>query len=100
MTERSVLPDWSKDGGIAAIDPALAQQWWNQVTQTNDFSRWNDQQRIQTLSPYGVDWIVLPASAPTQFACPYQNSAVRVCQLPADIASLPPTSTPSASAQP
>ena len=100
MTERSVLPDWSKDGGVAAIDPALAQQWWSQVNQTRDFSRWSDVQRIQTLAPYGVDWIVLPASTPTQFACPYQNSAVRVCHLPADIASLPPTSTPSATAQP
>lgn len=95
MTERSVLPDWSKDGGIAAIDPALAKQWWNQVTRTNDFSRWNDLQRIQTLAPYGVNWIVLPASMPTQFACPYQNSAVRVCHLPADIAFLfPPSSAP------
>ena len=28
MTQRSVLPDWSKDGGVAAIDPAIAQQWW------------------------------------------------------------------------
>jgi hypothetical protein len=95
MAERSVLPDWSKDGGVAAIDPALAQQWWNQVTQTKDFSRWNDQQRIQTLTPYGVDWIVLPASVPTQFICPYQNSAVRVCHLPADIAFLsqPPAAT-------
>jgi len=88
MTERSVLPDWSKDGGIAAIDPALAQQWWNQVTQTKGFSRWNDFQRIQTLAPYGVNWIVMPASMPTQFACPYQNSAVRVCHLPSDIAFL------------
>jgi hypothetical protein len=97
MTERSVLPDWSKDGGIAAIDPALAQQWWNQVTQTKDFSRWNDQQRIETLAPYGVNWIVLPAGMPTQFACPYQNSAVRVCHLPADVAFLsqpPATSHP------
>jgi hypothetical protein len=88
MSERSVLPDWSKDGGVAAIDPALAQQWWNQVTQTKDFSRWDDQQRIETLSQYGVNWVVLPANAPTQFSCPYQNSAVRVCHLPADIASL------------
>ncbi len=95
MTERSVLPDWSKDGGIAAIDPALAQQWWNQVTQTKSFSRWNDLQRVQNLAPYGVNWIVLPASVPTQFACPYQNSAVRVCHLPADIAFLfPPSSAP------
>ena len=93
MTERSVLPDWSKDGGVAAIDPALAQQWWNQVTQTKEFSRWNDQQRIQTLAPYGVDWVVLPASMATQFSCPYQNSAVRVCHLPADIAWLSRPST-------
>ncbi len=85
MTERSVLPDWSKDGGIAAIDPALAQQWWNQVTQTKNFSRWNDLQRIQNLAVYGVNWVVLPAAMPTQFNCPYQNSAVRVCHLPADI---------------
>jgi hypothetical protein len=98
MTERGVLADWSKDGGIAAIDPALAQQWLNQVTQTKSFSRWDDQQRIQTLAPYGVDWIVLPATMPTQFSCPYQNSAVRVCHLPADIASLShPFSAPTSS---
>lgn len=97
MTERSVMPDWSKDGGVAAIDPALAQQWWNQVTQTKDFSHWNDFRRIQTLAPYGVNWIVLPASMPSQFACPYQNAAVRVCHLPADIAFL---TKPSSSAVP
>jgi chorismate-pyruvate lyase len=63
-----------------------------------NFSRWNDQQRIETLAPYGADWIVLPASMPTQFACPYQNSAVRVCHLPADIALLSqPSSTPAPS---
>ncbi len=100
MTERSVLPDWSKDGGIAAIDPALAQQWWDQVNQTKEFSHWNDQQRIETLAPYGVNWIVLPASTPTQLACPYQNSAVRVCHLPADIAFLSQPSASPAPAQP
>ncbi len=83
MAQRSVLPDWSKDGGVAAIDPALAQQWWNQVTATQNFSRWTDQQRTQILTPYGVNWVVLPASTPTSFICPYQNSAVRVCRLPA-----------------
>ncbi len=100
MTERSVLPDWSKDGGIAAIDPALAQQWRDQVTETKNFSQWTDAQRIQILAPYGVNWIVLPTSVPTEFSCPYRNSAVRVCHLPADIASLPQPSTPSLSAQP
>lgn len=98
MTERSALPDWSKDGGIAAIDPALAQQWLGQVSRTRNFSHWTDQQRIQNLAPYGVNWIVLPADAPTQFSCPYQNSAVRVCHLPADLASQ--SQPTSASAQP
>ncbi|MGH9615975.1 MAG: hypothetical protein ACRD28_04470 [Acidobacteriaceae bacterium] len=90
MTERGVMPDWSKDGGIAAIDPALAQQWFSEVTQTKGFSRWTDEERVETLTPYGVTWIVLPAKVQTQFSCPYRNSAVVVCHLPADLASLPP----------
>ena len=100
LAQRSVLPDWNKDGGVAAIDPALARQWWTEVSSIRNFSRWTDQQRIQNLAPYGITWIVLPASATTQFACPYVNSTVRVCQLPADLAALPPTSLSSTDAQP
>lgn len=82
MTERSVLPDWNKDGGIAAIDPSLADQWWGEVHKTESFANWGDQQRIRVLKSLGANWIVLPGSASTQFACPYRNSTVRVCQLP------------------
>ena len=92
MAQRSALPDWNKDGGVAAIDPALAKRWWADVSETKNFSQWTDQQRVQNLTPYGVTWIVLPAGAATQFACPYSNSAVRVCQLPADLAALSATS--------
>lgn len=81
--QRSVLPDWNKDGGVAAIDPPLAQQWWNEVNETRNFSHWTDQQRLQVLAPLGVDWLVLPASTSTRFVCPYLNSAVRVCRMPA-----------------
>lgn len=80
-TERSVLPDWNKDGGVAAIDPALAAQWLAEVTATKDFLHWTDEQRIRTLSPYGVNWIVLPAGVPTRLACPYRNPTAQVCQL-------------------
>lgn len=90
MTERSVLPDWSKDGGVAAIYPAVATEWWQEVTNTKDFLQWNDRQRIQILARYGVSWVVLPPTVVTQFACPYENSVVRVCNLPADVAELHP----------
>ncbi len=99
MTQRSVLPDWNKDGGIAAIDPAIAPNWWNEVTTTKGFSNWTDRQRIQALTHYGVNWIVLPAGTATLFSCPYTNSAVRVCHLPADVASLK-SATPSTVSQP
>ncbi|HET9086139.1 MAG TPA: DUF6798 domain-containing protein [Acidobacteriaceae bacterium] len=85
MAQRSVLADWSKDGGVAAIYPAVAQKWWNQVTTVRNFSAWNDRQRIQALAPYQVSWIVLPRNAVTRFDCPYSNSAVRVCRLPANV---------------
>jgi hypothetical protein len=80
--QRSVLPDWNKDGGVAAIDPPLALQWWNEVKETEDFTHWTDKRRIQVLGPLGVDWLVLPANASTQFVCPYHNSAVRICRMP------------------
>lgn len=88
MAQRSVLADWSKDGGVAAIYPAVAQEWWNQVTATQDFSRWNDGQRILALAPYRVTWIVLARGTATRFDCPFENATVRVCRLPANIAVL------------
>jgi hypothetical protein len=98
MAQRSVLPDWNKDGGVAAIDPAIAPEWWKEVATTKDFPKWTDRQRIQTLTLYGVNWIVLSSSTATQFSCPYVNSAVRICHLPSDVAflaSAPPPSTTS-----
>lgn len=81
-TERSVLADRSKDGGVAAIYPAVAREWWDEVNDFQNLDRWTDQQRLRNLAPYRVSWIVLPAGVNTQFPCPYQNSAVRVCQVP------------------
>lgn len=100
MTQRSALPDWNKDGGIAAIDPAIASEWWKAVTTTTGFSYWTDRQRIQTLTPYGVDWIVLSAGTATQLSCPYTNSAVRICHLPADVASLASATHPATVSRP
>ena len=88
MTERSALPDWSKDGGIAAIYPKIAPEWFANATMETHWNQWSDAQRLQALAPYHVNWVVLSAATPTALVCPYQNAQVRVCQLPAETASL------------
>jgi len=82
IAERSVLPDYSKDGGEAAITPWLTESWTSgQEAQVNLSGR-TDAQRLQLLTPKGVNWIVLEAKAETGFACVFANAAVKVCRLP------------------
>lgn len=83
IAERSALPDYSKDGGEAAITPSLTEAWQaGQVLQSR-LSQRSDKERIASLSPAGVNWVVLLNSATTSLPCAYANSAVKVCRLPA-----------------
>ena len=42
----------------------------------------SDERRVAALQPLGVTWLVLQASATTSLACPFANSAVKLCRLP------------------
>ncbi|HZL29126.1 MAG TPA: hypothetical protein VFC39_21550 [Acidobacteriaceae bacterium] len=77
---RSTLPDFSKDGGEAAVRPSLAEWYAGQAAQQN-LSTLTDAQRRQRLQPLGVTWLILHATAPTPVACPYTNAVVKVCPL-------------------
>jgi len=79
--ERSVLPDHSKDGGEAAITPALADSWLLGATAQAKLSSLDDTMRNARLQPLGVTWMVLHDAAKTQYACPYANGVVKVCRL-------------------
>jgi hypothetical protein len=82
IAERSVLPDYSKDGGVVTIKPELAAAWLQgQVAQT-ELSAESDARRIAALTPLGVTWVVLERKAATGFVCGYANDAVKVCRLP------------------
>ena len=82
IAERSVLPDYSKDGGEASIAPYLANAWKNgQQAQTN-LDAEDDTTRAAKLSPLGVTWVVLQTNTATGWVCPYRNPAVKVCRLP------------------
>jgi hypothetical protein len=78
---RSALPDFSKDGGEAAIAPSLAVLWQQGATAQANLSTEPDSVRDAGLRPLGVTWMVLHSSAPTRHPCPYNNGVVKVCQL-------------------
>lgn len=82
IAERSVLPDFSKDGGVVTNKPELASAWLQgQVAQTG-LNTEPDARRVAVLKPMGVTWVVLEQKASTEFACEYANEAVKVCRLP------------------
>jgi hypothetical protein len=80
---RSALPDFSKDGGEAAITPSLATQWLQAADAQTNLSTETDAVRDARLLPLGATWMVLHAAAPTAHECPYNNGVIKVCSLAA-----------------
>ncbi|WP_158788433.1 hypothetical protein [Granulicella sp. L46] len=78
---RSAVPDFSKDGGEAAITPSLATQWLQGADAQTNLSTETDAVRDARLLPLGVTWMVLHAAAPTAHECPYNNGVIKVCSL-------------------
>lgn len=83
ISERSALPDFSKDGGEASIAPELTAAWGAGQTAQQGLSApaKTDAERAAVLRPLGVTWIVLETHAVTSLDCPYSNASVRVCRL-------------------
>jgi hypothetical protein len=82
IAERSVLPDYSKDGGVVTNKPELAGEWLEGQVAQAGLNTEPDVQRLAVLRPLGVTWLVLEPNAVTGFACAYANEAVKVCRLP------------------
>ena len=82
IAQRSAIPDFSKDGGEAAIAPRLAAAWRRSVLATCHLSTLADPERDATLRPFAVQWVILHADASTSHACPYRNAVVKVCRIP------------------
>jgi hypothetical protein len=82
IAERSTLPDYSKDGGLAAIAPELADGWVSGHAIDARLDRSSDLQRTAKLNSAGVKWVVLSSGAITNFNCPYSNRVMKVCQTP------------------
>jgi hypothetical protein len=77
---RSALPDFSKDGGEAAITPPLAEQWQQGAAAQANLSNESDELRDARLHNLGVSWLVLHQATPTAHTCPFHNAVVKVCK--------------------
>lgn len=82
VAERDALPDYSKDGGEAAITPQLTAAWVRGQTAQDGLEKQTDTAREAALRPLGVTWIILEANSLTGWQCPYVNETVKVCRLP------------------
>jgi hypothetical protein len=81
IAQRSVLPDFSKDGGEAAITPRLADEWAAGFTAQLNLDQQTVSQLRERLEPYGVDWVILRSDSPAALSCPYDNNLLKVCRL-------------------
>ncbi|SEC51235.1 hypothetical protein [Terriglobus roseus] len=82
VARRTVLPDQAKDGGVASVVPALAEAWQRGSSLQTGFATASDAERLSRVRALGATWMLLPATASTRFACPFQNEAAKVCRLP------------------
>lgn len=85
IAERSVLPDYSKDGGEASIAPQLADSWQAglraQRNSTPYSALYRGSQDASVLKSLGVSWVILRTGAHTDLNCPYSNHAAKVCRM-------------------
>lgn len=81
IAHRGALPDFSKDGGEAAITPRLADEWAAGFAAQLNLDQQTTSQLRQHLTPYGVDWVILRSDSPAPLSCPYDNQLLKVCKL-------------------
>jgi len=81
IAERSTPADFSKDGGIAAIDPALTAAWQTGMQLQQNLNEGVNTENLQELRQANIHWIVIPAKGSKSLACPYRNETVAVCNL-------------------
>jgi len=84
VSERSALADYFKDGGVAAMFPALAPEWKQMSSATYGLNRFTAEDFRALHREYpAVSWTVMHGTAPAGMECPYQQNGYAVCRLPA-----------------
>jgi len=82
LAERSVLADADKDSGAVSLFPQLADRWKSEVDAGRDWAKFQLADFNNLARRYPITWIVQRRPATAGLACPYQNEALEVCQIP------------------
>jgi hypothetical protein len=81
IAERSAIPDYSKDGGIASIAPDLTADWMRGESVQKGLNDETDAERMAALRAAHADWVILSSGATTGLACEYTNDAAKICRV-------------------
>ncbi|HXW93993.1 MAG TPA: hypothetical protein VEK33_25810 [Terriglobales bacterium] len=81
VAERSRMADVGKDAGAVSMFPLLADEWWRQVQAQAGWNQFQLQDFRRLEADYGVSWVIVEQPDLPGLHCPYQNEAVKVCQL-------------------
>jgi hypothetical protein len=90
--ERASLADRCTDGGVTAVFPQLAPEWFIQTGDTAKLDEMQNNAETNRLQQDGATWMITPVQNSLNFDCPYRNNSVAVCRLtaiPAGIAVIP-----------
>jgi hypothetical protein len=82
LAERSRLADAYKDSGAVSMFPPLAEEWREQYEAQKNYKEFTKSDFLRLQQKYHATWAVLQAPDSRGLICPYQNSAVLVCQIP------------------
>jgi len=81
FAERSMMADYVKDRGVAALFPDLAKRWQEEVEARRNWQNFGleDFQRLRR--QYEVTWVVVERPGPAGLDCPYANAQVKICRV-------------------
>ena len=81
LAQRSMLADYSKDRGIAATWPELANTWRDQVRAREKWREFRLEDFRRLRKQYGVTWVIVERPGVAGLECPYANEAGMVCRV-------------------
>jgi hypothetical protein len=87
LAERSMMADYTKDRGVAAIFPSIAVDWKRQVDARARWHQFRYDDFARLKRDFGVNWVVVDLPQDVSGAgghaldCPYRNATLKVCRI-------------------
>ena len=80
--ERVSLADRTKDGGVAALFPQLADEWFEDARASANVRNLTAPGAVTSLEKRGASWVITSDHVDSALTCPYRNGGLSVCELP------------------